>query len=182
MLFVDLATGQPTTKVQLKQRNKHMSLPEAWTDATLSALNVARVAKVAKPEPGQYQVVVNDGIEQVDGAWREKWVVQSMFSERQKHVDPDGNEVASMGDDNYAETVTVTVAEQEAEYQATLDAQAAANVRAERDRLLAETDFYALSDVTMSAEMTTYRQALRDITAHANFPNDLEDSDWPTKP
>tara|TARA_R110002020_G_scaffold351036_1_gene564361 strand:+ start:1695 stop:2153 length:459 start_codon:yes stop_codon:yes gene_type:complete len=50
-----------------------------------------------------------------------------------------------------------------------------------RDRLLAETDFYALSDVTMSAEMTTYRQALRDITSHSNWPY-LEEADWPTKP
>ena len=57
----------------------------------------------------------------------------------------------------------------------------AATNRRLRDRKLAETDFYALSDVTMSAEMTTYRQALRDITTHANWPN-LEDADWPTKP
>ena len=53
--------------------------------------------------------------------------------------------------------------------------------RAARDNLIAVTDFYALSDVTMSAEMTTYRQALRDITSHANWPH-LEDADWPTKP
>ncbi len=53
--------------------------------------------------------------------------------------------------------------------------------RATRDSLLSETDFYALSDVTMSAEMTTYRQALRDITNHANWPN-LEADDWPVKP
>jgi len=33
----------------------------------------------------------------------------------------------------------------------------------------------------MSAEMTTYRQALRDITTHSNWPN-LEEGDWPTKP
>lgn len=53
--------------------------------------------------------------------------------------------------------------------------------RNKRNSLLAQTDFYALSDVTMSAEMTTYRQALRDITSHANWPH-LEDADWPTKP
>ena len=41
---------------------------------------------------------------------------------------------------------------------------AMANLRAKRNALLLETDFYALSDVTMSAEMTNYRQALRDIT------------------
>jgi len=58
---------------------------------------------------------------------------------------------------------------------------AAENVRGHRNGLLRETDWTALSDVTMSAEMTTYRQALRDITDHANFPY-LDDADWPTKP
>jgi hypothetical protein len=53
--------------------------------------------------------------------------------------------------------------------------------RSKRDDLIAATDFYALSDVTMGAAMTTYRQALRDITGHANWPN-LEEADWPTKP
>jgi len=38
-----------------------------------------------------------------------------------------------------------------------------------------------MSDVTMSTEMATYRQALRDITAHADFPN-LADDDWPVEP
>ena len=61
------------------------------------------------------------------------------------------------------------------------DDAAAAAVRSSRDSLLAETDYLALSDNTLSAEMATYRQALRDITTHANFPN-LEDADWPTKP
>jgi hypothetical protein len=53
--------------------------------------------------------------------------------------------------------------------------------RLKRNGLLRETDFYALSDVTMSSEMQSYRQALRDITAHENWPN-LEDADWPTAP
>jgi hypothetical protein len=61
------------------------------------------------------------------------------------------------------------------------DGVVAANVREKRDRKLAETDWTGLSDTTMSAEMTTYRQALRDITDHANFPYLTED-DWPTKP
>ena len=60
-------------------------------------------------------------------------------------------------------------------------ANAAASARGTRNGLLAETDYMALSDVTMSEAVTTYRQALRDITSHANWPN-LSDSDWPTKP
>tara|TARA_B110001454_G_scaffold76114_1_gene73697 strand:- start:1918 stop:2205 length:288 start_codon:yes stop_codon:yes gene_type:complete len=53
------------------------------------------------------------------------------------------------------------------------------NVRKQRNSLLAETDFYANTDVTMSADMTTYRQALRDIPASTA---DSEDVVWPTKP
>jgi len=53
------------------------------------------------------------------------------------------------------------------------------NVRSKRDQLLAETDWMALSDVTMSSEMTTYRQALRDITDQEGFPYSVT---WPTKP
>lgn len=59
--------------------------------------------------------------------------------------------------------------------------QASNSLRSQRDDLIAATDFYALSDVTMSNDMAAYRQALRDITAHANWPN-LTDVDWPTKP
>ncbi|MDB3890533.1 phage tail assembly chaperone [Gammaproteobacteria bacterium] len=67
------------------------------------------------------------------------------------------------------------------EQQAAVDERAAILVRKRRDALLKETDWYGLSDITMPAEMATYRQALRDITTHANFPN-LTETDWPTKP
>ncbi len=53
------------------------------------------------------------------------------------------------------------------------------DVRNQRDSLLAATDWTALSDVTMSSEMTTYRQALRDIPAQSGFPSSVT---WPTKP
>ena len=50
-----------------------------------------------------------------------------------------------------------------------------------RDGLIGETDWWASSDLTMTAEQTAYRQALRDITSHANWPH-LDEADWPTKP
>ena len=53
------------------------------------------------------------------------------------------------------------------------------NIRFRRDGLLQETDWMALSDVTMTGEMTAYRQALRDIPAQAGFPNTVT---WPTEP
>ena len=52
-------------------------------------------------------------------------------------------------------------------------------LRAERDRLIAATDWWAGSDRTMTAEQTAYRQALRDIT---NTYTSLDDVVWPTKP
>ena len=61
-------------------------------------------------------------------------------------------------------------------------ARAWANLRARRNRLLAQTDFYALSDVTMSSDMTTYRQALRDLPAGKDTVKKVNDTTWPTKP
>lgn len=52
-------------------------------------------------------------------------------------------------------------------------------LRAERDRLIAETDWWASSDLTMTQAQTDYRQALRDIT---NSYSSLDDVVWPVKP
>jgi hypothetical protein len=102
-------------------------------------------------------------VQDANGNWVEKYVARDMFS------------------DTTEDGVTTTKAEHETAYQATLDATAGEAVRTTRNTLLAETDYFALTDVTMDAPMTTYRQALRDITSHADFPN-LDDADWPTKP
>ena len=61
-------------------------------------------------------------------------------------------------------------------------ARALANLRSRRNRLLAETDFYALSDVTLSSDMTTYRQALRDLPAGKDTVDKCNNATWPTKP
>ena len=61
-------------------------------------------------------------------------------------------------------------------------ARALANLRSKRNRLLAETDFYALSDVTLSDDMTTYRQDLRDLPAGKDTVDKCNNATWPTKP
>ena len=61
-------------------------------------------------------------------------------------------------------------------------ARALAELRSKRNRLLAETDFYGNSDVTMSSDMTTYRQALRDLPAGKDTVEKCENATWPTKP
>jgi hypothetical protein len=74
-------------------------------------------------------------------------------------------------------TVTDKTSDEITEY----DNDVAARNRAIRDAKLAETDWWASSDLTMTSEQTAYRQALRDITSHANWPH-LDAADWPTKP
>ena len=84
--------------------------------------------------------------------------------------------------------VQFTAAEEtarDAEEQAWADgalARAQANLRSRRDALLAATDFYALSDVTMSDDMKTYRQELRDLPSGKDTVAKCEDATWPTKP
>ena len=55
-------------------------------------------------------------------------------------------------------------------------------LRSERNRFLVETDYLALSDVTMSDAWKTYRQALRDITSGVDTVDKAENVTWPTKP
>ena len=58
---------------------------------------------------------------------------------------------------------------------------AMANLRSDRNRRLAQTDWYALQDVTMSDAMRDYRQDLRDITNGLTTVEEVEAVTWPTK-
>ena len=157
-------TGEVLTQGQVRAANPNMSLPRVWDSNVCDALNVDPVLASPAATTTAYQTSVRDGVEQdANGNWVEKYVARDMFT------------------DTTEDGVTTTKAQHEATYQATLDANTAAGHRTTRDAKLAETDFYALSDVTMSSEMTTYRQALRDLPDHSNWPN-LEEDDWPTKP
>ena len=86
------------------------------------------------------------------------------------------------------ERVQFTAAEEaarDAEEKAWADgalARAQADLRSRRNQLLAETDFYALSDVTMSDDMKTYRQELRDLPEGKDTVAKCDDAVFPTKP
>jgi hypothetical protein len=76
-------------------------------------------------------------------------------------------------------------AQRDAEEQAWLDGafdRAMADLRSKRDNLLKATDYLALSDNTLSADMTTYRQSLRDITDGLTTVEDVDAVTFPTKP
>ena len=55
-------------------------------------------------------------------------------------------------------------------------------LREKRNLLLAETDWWASSDLTMTDEQKKYRQDLRDITSQTPDDNELSNINFPTKP
>ena len=80
-----------------------------------------------------------------------------------------------------AEEEAARDAEEKAWADGALD-RALTRVRNKRNNKLAKTDFYALSDVTMSNNMKTYRQELRDITNGLDTVEKCNAVTWPTQP
>jgi hypothetical protein len=91
---------------------------------------------------------------------------------------PDDNLFTSVENPDGSYTATPRTTADLAERLAMATKEAEDNLRAERNQLLAETDYFALSDVTMTADMSTYRQALRDLPASVDINNII----YPDKP
>jgi hypothetical protein len=79
-------------------------------------------------------------------------------------------------------TTPISKADIEAQFPIVEFDMAMADLRLTRNKLLADTDHYALSDQTLSDDMRTYRQALRDITNNLTTVEDVNSVTWPTKP
>ena len=158
--------GSIKTKQELIAANKNMSMPKVWGEGVYEALGIDVVFETPRPAPSAaYKQVVRNGVTQnAKDQWVQAWVEQDMFADT---TDEDG--------------VKTTKAKYEEAYQATLDADAAATIRSHRNYLLTESDWMGLADVTMADNWKTYRQALRDLPTHSDWPN-LKDSDWPDKP
>tara|TARA_R110002167_G_scaffold112592_1_gene285116 strand:- start:44 stop:325 length:282 start_codon:yes stop_codon:yes gene_type:complete len=71
---------------------------------------------------------------------------------------------------------------EEAEWNAGAFDRAMVNLRSERNRRLAQTDWIGLRDVTWSDDWGTYRQALRDLPAGLTSTAEVEAVNWPTSP
>jgi len=164
------ATGEVLSQGQVRKLNPNISLPRVWNANVHEALGIDPVLASPKPDTtGDYKTVVRNGVVQdAKGNWVYAWVERDMFSD---YTDENG--------------VVHTKAEQEQAYQAKKDAEAASQVREKRNYLLSQTDWTMLDDSPLTADEAPafflYRQALRDITKHANFPY-LADGDWPVEP
>ena len=157
MLLVKTANGQveqfPYTLGDLRRDNPQTSFPKKIGDAILAKYGIYHV--MPDPQPAHDPMV------------------QTVVRDAQPHnneiaVDEETGETYETG--RWVIGFTVVNKPQDEAEQA---------VRNQRNRLLAETDWMALSDNTMMPAWATYRQALRDISGQAGFPYSVE---WPTKP
>jgi len=79
-------------------------------------------------------------------------------------------------------TTSISKTDIEAQFPAVELDNAMADLRSKRNQLLIDTDFHALSDNTMSSDMTTYRQELRDLTNGITTVEQANAVVFPTKP
>jgi len=181
MSYVKITNGAvaryPYTSGQLRRDNPNVSFPRNVPIEIMRRYGMRPVTTEAMPEYDPLTHKVTTATTPTRG------VVRLMTEE--DATDPITEEVNTdlVGTPIYGNdwVLTRTVVELTEDEIAANAVEAAVANRKKRDDLIAATDFYALSDVTMSADMTTYRQALRDITSHSNWPN-LVEADWPTKP
>ena len=111
-----------------------------------------------------------------------------IISKAIKKINPNAEVVVRGNDINTCEiewhngTTPISKSNIEAQFPAVELDMAMADLRLKRNQLLQDTDFHALSDNTMSAEMTTYRQELRDITEGITTVEQANAVVFPTKP
>ncbi len=150
------STGAVITDSQLRADNPGTSFPKQITADILDGFGYDPVLNgAAATVSPPYEVSTRDGVEEIDGQWFTKFIVGPVFAD----------------------------SDEETAYRTSVDNQAAARVRAERDRRLAACDWTVLTDSPLTTakktEWKTYRTALRDISAAEGFPHTME---WPTEP
>tara|TARA_B110000285_G_scaffold226359_1_gene285991 strand:+ start:500 stop:988 length:489 start_codon:yes stop_codon:yes gene_type:complete len=162
MNYRNKTTGAVSTQGEIRRANASTSFPRVWDADVCTHLNVDPV--LAAPQPSHtvlQQVNSVAPVQDANNNWVEGWAVVDKF--------------AATTDDG----VTTSKADNEAAFTASELAKVAAAARVIRDGLLAATDFYALSDVVMTSDMTTYRSDLRAVPAQSEFPTTIN---WPTAP
>jgi hypothetical protein len=169
-MLVKLTNGQPDqfpySVGQFRRDNPNTSFPRQIPNTILRRYAVYEVTELDKP--------THDPLVQTLVRGTPTQEVIRMKTEADC-TDPDTGEVDTdqVGQPLYGNEWEVAYTVQNME-----QATAEANVRSKRDGLLSETDWMALSDVTMSDSITAYRQALRDIPSQSGFPFNVT---WPTK-
>jgi|TARA_R110002051_G_scaffold246888_1_gene306533 hypothetical protein len=154
--YREIETG--VVKSHSAVREIHNNVSFSTVVDTYADLGWDEIVAVPQPEASSVLKIMEEGEPiEIDSKWTQVWVETDKFAD---------------SDDS-------TKAEKEASYQAGLDDDVAGSVRDQRNSRLGATDFHGLTDNTMTAEMTTYRQTLRDVPAQAGFPHEVT---WPDSP
>lgn len=155
-LFIRLVDGAPTGSPVMEQNFRHLfpntSFSRYFTADEVEPFGYGIWDYSSQPELTRYQKAVEVApVRAPNGVWRQSWSVVDMDDAEKRAV----------------------------------DATQAARVRNQRSVKLLETDWEVVKcyeeGVAVIESTKRYRQALRDITQHANFPY-LNDGDWPQKP
>ena len=153
-MFVKTTNGTvdtyPYNVGQLRRDNPKTSFPKQVPDEMLAEWNVFPVTITNRPTVDHTKNVTEGTPVLINGTWTQVW----------ETTDATAEEIAERTD------------------------QQANSVRSQRDNLVSQSDWRVIkaqeTGTAMSAEWVAYRQALRDITDHANFPW-LDDADWTVK-
>lgn len=171
-MFVKLTNGQPDqfpySVGQFRRDNPQTSFPKVIPDEIMRRYGVYPVAELPKPDfDPLVQTLKRD-------AMPHKEVIRLKTEE--DATDPVTGEVdqAQVGQPIYGNEWLVGYTVENRPQDQAEDA-----VRNQRNRLLADTDWMALSDNTMTPAWASYRQALRDIPTQEGFPYSVI---WPAKP
>ena len=157
-------TGAVITDSQFRSEHPGTSFPRVLTPDILASFDYDPILEGPQAQTTPpYQISVRDGIEEVNGQWFTKYIAGPVFKD---YTDDEG--------------VVHTAAEQWEAYCLQKDNEQAANVRADRNRRLAECDWTQLADAPVDhTAWAAYRQDLRDVTAQAGFPWTIT---WPEQP
>jgi len=157
-------TGNVVTEQEFRAMFPNTGFPVQLTEEIINDFGGDVVFEGPQASNGdRYQFSMRQGVEQLDGKWYTKYVLGPVFTD---YTDEEG--------------VLHTAAEQEAAYKAQKDADQAKAVREDRNKRLSESDWTQVLDAPVDqTAWAAYRQALRDVTAQAGFPWDIE---WPVKP
>lgn len=147
----------PVTAARIKHDNKNVSFPADMSNLDVSSFGFGRFSFADRPEHDpEYQNCDEVTPVLTDGVYVQTWQVSDKYTAEERaayDAQKEADRIDSLPEQN----------------------------RSIRDALLSSTDWWAVSDRTMTAEQTAYRQALRDITSHENWP-DLLEADWPVEP
>lgn len=148
----------PVTHSRIKHENPNVSFPNDVTKIDVEAYGYAKFSYSDFPEyDPEYQECVEVTPELKGESYTQTWEVKEKFTAEERikyNEEKEKNLFISLTESN----------------------------RGARNQLLAESDWTQVADAPVDqTAWATYRQELRDITQHPNWPH-LEDSDWPVKP